>query len=93
MQEYYVPAPSVFVQRFKFNTQVCSMGESVAAYVASLHQLAEHCGYGISLHEMMRDRLVCGVNHYGIQWKLLAEKNLTYEFKVYELAVTVEATE
>ena len=62
VQEYYAPAPSVIVQRFKFNTRVRSMGESVAAYVASLRQLAEHCGYGESLHEMLRDRLVCGVN-------------------------------
>ena len=92
VQEYYAPAPSVIVQRFKFNTRVRSMGESVAAYVASLRQLAEHCGYGESLHEMLRDRLVCGVNHDGIQRKLLAEKNLTYD-KAYELAVAVEAAE
>ena len=28
---------------------------------------------------MLRDRLVCGINHEGIQRKLLAEKKLTYE--------------
>lgn len=32
----------------------------------------------VSLKEMLRDRLVCGVNHDGIQRKLLLEKELTY---------------
>ena len=45
-------------------------------YVA---QIAEHCNYKDSLQEMLRDLLVCGVNHAGIQKCLLAEKDLTLE--------------
>ena len=41
---------------------------------------------------MIRDRLVCGVNHDMIQPRLLAEKDLTYE-KAVELAEAVEAAE
>ncbi len=41
---------------------------------------------------MLRDRLVCGVNHEGIQKKLLAEKNLTYE-TAFTLAQAIEAAE
>ena len=41
---------------------------------------------------MLRDRLVCGVRYVGIQKRLLAEKDLTYE-KAYELALTMEAAE
>ena len=40
-------------------------GESIAGYVAALRELAEHCKYGTTLPEMLRDRLVCGVNHEG----------------------------
>ena len=40
---------------------------------------------------MLRDRLVCGVNHKGIQRKLLAQENLTYE-NAYALALSVEVS-
>ena len=41
---------------------------------------------------MLRDRLVCGVNHEGIQRKLLSERNLTYD-KAFELSVAIETAE
>ena len=48
--------------------------------------------YGTTLSEMLRDRLVCGVNHEGIQKKLLAEKDLDYA-KAFSLAQAIEAAE
>ena len=92
VKEYYEPTPSAIVQRFKFNTRSRSSGESIAGYVAALRELAEHCQYGASLAEMLRDRLVCGVNHEGIQKKLLSEKDLDYE-KAFTLAQAIEAAE
>ena len=88
---YYEPEPSPIVQRYKFNTRNRASGESIAAYVAALRELAEHCDYGASLSEMLRDRLVCGVNHEGIQKKLLAEKDLDYD-KAYGIAVAIEVS-
>ena len=41
---------------------------------------------------MIRDRLVCGVNHDTIQPQLLAEKELTFE-RAFEVAQSVEAAE
>ena len=41
---------------------------------------------------MLRDRLVCGVNHKGIQRKLLAQTDLTYE-TAYALAISMESSE
>ena len=41
---------------------------------------------------MLRDCLVCGVNHQGIQKRLLAEKNLTLE-KAFEIALALEAAD
>ena len=41
---------------------------------------------------MLRDRLVCGVNHLTIQKRLLAEKNQTFE-KALEVALAVEAAD
>ena len=68
------------------------MGESIAAFVAALCKIAEHYQYKDTLKDMLRDCLVCGVNHEGIQRKLLAEKNLTYE-KALEILLTMETAE
>ena len=89
---YYQPIPSEIIQRYKFNTRVRASGELIATYVAALRELSEYCNYGDKLHEMLRDRLVCGVNHDTIQRKLLAEPDLTYE-KAYTLAQAIEASE
>ena len=78
VKNFYDPKPSIIVQRFQFNTRVRAIAssESIATYIAALRNLAEHCSYG---DKMLRDRLVCGVNHDTIQSRLLAEKDLTYE--------------
>ena len=90
LQDHYDPNPSPIVQRFKFNSRVPGPDETVAKYVAALRALAEHCFYGDVLDDMLRDRLVCGVQQDSIQQRLLAEKDLTYQ-KALELATAMEA--
>ena len=80
------------MQRFHFKSRVRALGESIASYIAALRELALHCECGDKLNEMLRDRLVCGVNHKGIQRKLLAQEKLTYE-NAYALALSVEVSE
>ena len=92
VRDFYTPKPSVIVQRFKFNSRIRAKEESIAAYLAALRELSEYCEYRDTLSEMIRDRLVCGVNHDGIQRRLLAEKELKYD-KAVELALAVEAAE
>ncbi len=77
--QYYCPPPSEIMSRFRFNSRARSAGESVAAYVAELRRLAEFCNFQATLNKMIRDRLVCGVNHESIQKKLLAERDLTFD--------------
>ncbi len=67
-------------------------GESIASYVAALREFALHCKYRDKLPKMLRDRLVCGVNHKGIQRKLLSQNELTYD-KAYALTLSIEASE
>ena len=64
-------------------------GESVATYVAELRSLSEFCNFGNTLEEMIRDRLVCGINNRAIQKRLLVEPKLTY-VKAVEIAQTTE---
>ena len=45
-----------------------------------------------TLQETLRNRLICGANHLGIQKCLLAEKDLTFE-KALNIAKALEAAE
>ena len=78
-QAHYNPRPSQIVQRFKFNSRTQQAGESIASYDAELRRLSEHCGFGQSLDDMLRDRLVCGLAQARIQQRLLAEVDLTLD--------------
>ena len=67
MTDYYQPKPSIIVQHFKFHSRSCKQGESVATYIAELKRLAEDCEFGEFLKQMLRDRIVCGINDPRIQ--------------------------
>ena len=92
VQEHYNPKPSTIVERFKFNSRNQQSGESISNYVANLRQMTEFCDFGISLEDMLRDRLVCGIHDIRIQRRLLAEPNLTFK-KALELAIALETVE
>ena len=92
VKAHFDPTPSAIMQRYKFNTRTREEGESVAAYVAALRDIAQHCEYKENLQDMLRDRLVCGVRHKGITNRLLAEKKLDYD-KALELAKAIESAE
>ena len=79
LKEHFKPTPSETVQRSKFHTRVRKPGESVADLVAELRSLAEFCNFGTSLNDILRDRIVGGINSSKIQQRLLAEKDLTLE--------------
>ena len=72
LQEHFMPKPSAIPQRFKFNTRSQQPGESITMFLAELSYLSEHCEFGFTLDEMLRDRLVCGVRDIRIQRRLLA---------------------
>ena len=91
VKEFYDPKPSITVQRFQFNSREIAQGESIAVYVAALRKLVSTVPME-TLNEMIRDRLVCGVNHDTIQPRFLAEKELTFE-RAFEDALSVEAAE
>ena len=90
VKAHYNPKPSAIVQRFHFNSRSRGRDETVANFVAALRELALHCDYRDYLHDMLRDRLVHGINHKG---KLLSEpSDLTFD-RAFSLAQALEATE
>lgn len=90
VKRHQCPEPSVIVQRFHLNSRFRKQEESVADYVAALRHLTEHCKFRDDLlTEMLRDRLVCGINHEPLQHRLLSEADLTFK-KALDIAVSME---
>ena len=89
VQTHHSPPPSEIVQRFNFHSRSQRDGESIAQFDSELRKLSEHCGFGDSMNDMLRDRLVCGVRDSRVQRRLLSEPRLTYA-KAFELAQTAE---
>ena len=89
LKDHFHPKPSEIVQRYKFDSRTRKQGESVSEYVAELRRLAQDCNYGEKLKQMLRDRLVCGINDERIQRRLLSETELTFD-KALSIALAVE---
>ena len=78
MKAHREPKPSVVVLHYQFNSRQRATSETVAEYVAALRRLAEHCSFGDTLDEMLRDRFVCGIADSVVQKRLLSESDLTF---------------
>ena len=91
LREHFSPKPSPIMQRFRFNTCVRRQGEKIALYVARLRELTQFCEFGDTMEDMLRDRLVCGVNDERLQRRLLAEPQLTFQ-KALELFQAFESS-
>ena len=63
MKDHQHPTPNPIAERFKFYIRDREESESVSTYVAELRRRTEHCNFGTSLEDMIRDRLVCGKKH------------------------------
>ena len=92
LQDHFMHKPSAVVQQFKFNTRSQQPGETIVMFLAELRHLSEGRGFGITLDEMLRDRLVCGVRDIRIQRRLLAEPKLTLK-RVLDLPLAIEAAD
>ena len=92
VRQHYSPAPSAIVQRFNFNTRSQKEGETVAEFIADLRKISEHCQFGDTLEDMLRDRLVCGIRDSRLQRRLLAEIDLTFT-KAFDLCQATELAE
>ena len=55
VKDHHQPPPSVTVQRYEFNKRHRRDGESFADFVTHLRQLSQHCQFGDSLNDMIRD--------------------------------------
>ncbi|XP_041379565.1 uncharacterized protein LOC121392407 [Gigantopelta aegis] len=93
VQEHHQPPPSVTVQRFAFHSRTRKEGESIANFVAHLRELSEHCQFGDTLNDMLRDRLICGCNDDRLQRLLLQKPSPLTIDKAFTIAQAHESAE
>ena len=72
--------------------RVCKSAENVSTYVSELWKLSDYCNFDDTLQDMLRDRLVCGINDKQVQCRFLAKPGLTFA-KALELAKAAETAE
>ena len=59
--------------KYDFNSRVRNANESVSMFVAELRKLTKYWQYGDLLNDMLRERLVCGINYERAQQRLLSK--------------------
>ena len=89
----YHPKPSQAVQRFKLFSRSRHAGESVATFSAELKRLLEHFNFGDVLQDMLRDRLVCGIQDQRTQRRLYFQRSDLTLQKAFEVAQAIESAE
>ena len=85
LRVHLAPKPLVIAERFRFYKRDQKETEGIKAYAASLQKLAEHCDFGDTLSDALRDRLVCGMREGAVQKRLLGKADLTF-VKALEVA-------
>lgn len=68
---------NVIMDRHAFNTTDQKQHESIQSYVSTLKVMAKKCDFGTLHDELIRDRLVCGIQSDTVRAQLLKEKKLT----------------
>lgn len=76
---HFVPKHNVIHQHACFHKWTQRAGEPVEAFVWSLYELVQHCEFGNSKDEQIRDRIVIGITDKEVLQKLQLEADLTLE--------------
>ena len=79
LETHLAPKPLIIAERFRFHKRNQKPGETISEYCVAIQKLSEHCEFGTTLNDTLRDRLVCGLANEHIQRKLLVEADLTHD--------------
>ena len=77
---YCQPRTQVIYERYKFNNRNQAVGETISAYITDLRTIARNCAHeDITPDEIIRDRLVLGLNDDKMRERLLRMTDLSLE--------------
>ncbi len=91
-QRHCIPLVNVTILRYRFNTRNQNSSESFDQYYTELKTIAKDCAFGNIQDELIRDRIVCGINNKQVQERLLQEADLTLR-KALEVARSYELSQ
>lgn len=77
LDDHFKCKKNVTVERHKFFSREQIEGETIDQYVFELRRLSQSCEFKNMNEELIKDRLVCGVNSANIRERLLREEDLT----------------
>ena len=91
MTNHENPKRNPIAERFVFSMRNRKLGESISQYMAELRRLSHYCKYGDSLECMLRDPLVCAVNHDHKQQRLLSKGATLTLQKAMDISLSLES--
>lgn len=77
LNQHFGTKTNIIFERAQFNKRVQFPGEPIEKYISDLHILAEKCNYGVLKDELIRDRIVVGINDEGLSEKMQLMSDLT----------------
>ena len=78
-QGYFDKRRNTIYERARFNTRKQEDNKTVDEFIADLHRLAKHCGYGTLYDELIRDRIIVGIKDREVSEKLQMKEKLTLD--------------
>lgn len=90
--EYFVPRRNVIHERAYFHKRVHRTGEKAQTFIKALYELSEHCEFGASRDENIRDQIVVGILDKELSRKLQLTKDLTLALTVKTVRQSKEVT-
>ena len=77
--QHFIIKRNVIFERAKFNMRKQEPGEPVNAFITDLYCLSEHCEFGALQEELIRDRIVVGLQDVKLSEKLQMDSGLTLQ--------------
>jgi len=77
LEAYFIPKKNIVYERYEFNTCTQQAEENIDSYVSRLRKLSSTCKFGALTDDLIRDRLIIGLNSRSTQLRLLKEQDLS----------------
>ena len=76
LESYFKPKRNVVYERYQFNMCTQNLEEPVDSFINRLRKAASTCEFGMLTDELIRDRLVIGLQDHSTKLRLLKEETL-----------------
>lgn len=58
LSNYINPKPNIITERFKFKERRQAANETPIQFITSLKKMSEHCEFGVTLNDALRDQII-----------------------------------